>query len=374
MFKEPTVFILGAGASWHYGYPTGEDLVKKVIKKADLAADFFDHSFRAQNNLAPAYLKDLMQSGNQSTVRGAWKKALGEVKKLKLGLEQVNPLVIDYYLGQNPELKDIGRLLIAWIILECEYNARSGENQNRHLRSGETAHDDWCRFIIHQLAIHCRESKDLFSNRVSFITFNYDVSLERALRNGLAHIQMFTEEDRSKFLGGYRINHIYGRIRDVGAAVEWPMAGLNQNLDNLTEHSAPKYHLAMKETLDLVYEAAKGLRVIDPDDKGADDNALMIARKALSDAKRVFILGYGFDEHNSERLGLREYLSHSTNSKPVAFTNFQDIGQINKRASRLFHGRVTKEMLTSGHVIVDSYEKSVRNTYDALAWDFDLAN
>ena len=29
-----TAFILGAGASWHYGYPIGDKLVKKVINKA----------------------------------------------------------------------------------------------------------------------------------------------------------------------------------------------------------------------------------------------------------------------------------------------------------------------------------------------------
>src|SRR6202022_1873931 len=34
MFRTPTVFILGAGASWHYGYPTGEELVKKVSETA----------------------------------------------------------------------------------------------------------------------------------------------------------------------------------------------------------------------------------------------------------------------------------------------------------------------------------------------------
>jgi hypothetical protein len=36
-----TVFILGAGASWHYGYPTGEELTKKVIAKARTAVDYF---------------------------------------------------------------------------------------------------------------------------------------------------------------------------------------------------------------------------------------------------------------------------------------------------------------------------------------------
>lgn len=34
MFDRPTVFILGAGASWHYGYPTGEKLVGDVMKEA----------------------------------------------------------------------------------------------------------------------------------------------------------------------------------------------------------------------------------------------------------------------------------------------------------------------------------------------------
>jgi len=36
MFKNPTVFILGAGASWHYGFPTGEDLVRKVQRSETL--------------------------------------------------------------------------------------------------------------------------------------------------------------------------------------------------------------------------------------------------------------------------------------------------------------------------------------------------
>jgi hypothetical protein len=37
MFRNKTVFLLGAGASWHYGYPTGEELVRKVIERAKIA-------------------------------------------------------------------------------------------------------------------------------------------------------------------------------------------------------------------------------------------------------------------------------------------------------------------------------------------------
>jgi hypothetical protein len=84
--------------------------------------------------------------------------------------------------------------------------------------------------------------------------------------------------------------------------------------------------------------------------------------------------GYGFDEHNSERLNLRKYLAHSATPGYylVAFTNYQDINQINKRASKVLYGN--PQGWQPGKVAMqDRYEKSIRNTYDALAMDFDLA-
>lgn len=32
MFNEETLFILGAGASWYYGYPLGKDLIHAIIQ------------------------------------------------------------------------------------------------------------------------------------------------------------------------------------------------------------------------------------------------------------------------------------------------------------------------------------------------------
>ena len=39
MFVEETVFVIGAGASWHYGYPTGEELIARMIAWADILSD-----------------------------------------------------------------------------------------------------------------------------------------------------------------------------------------------------------------------------------------------------------------------------------------------------------------------------------------------
>jgi hypothetical protein len=41
MFKRKTVFILGAGASWHYGFPTGDGLVKTIAQACSQVSNFF---------------------------------------------------------------------------------------------------------------------------------------------------------------------------------------------------------------------------------------------------------------------------------------------------------------------------------------------
>src|SRR6516165_7711266 len=211
MFTTPTVFILGAGASWHYGYPTGEGLVNKIIKKAELASTYFEYSMKAQSQELPEYIiKEINQS---LSLEEQWKTAFELCNELKRGLETVKPLVIDYYLGWNEHLQSIGRLLIAWVIFECEKNYSElkgninrrellesslfGQDHQRAKDCDVTKYDDdWYRFVLHKLAINCKSSNDLLKkNDVRFITFNYDVSLEIALSQGLKHIKQFTPED-----------------------------------------------------------------------------------------------------------------------------------------------------------------------------------
>lgn len=97
-----------------------------------------------------------------------------------------------------------------------------------------------------------------------------------------------------------RIVHIYGKIREVTAAAaraEWDTQ--NQDPEQVGGAQLVNFQVKMKQIL-VAHLASKGLRVIDPHDKGADDTEIMIARTAISNAKRIFVLGYGFDEHNSD--------------------------------------------------------------------------
>jgi hypothetical protein len=123
MFDRRTVFILGAGASWHYGYPTGEGLVKKVIEKAKIA-EFFFNNFASPN--MPGFVRARCGTSRPSNadIRDAWKQATKECRDLGNLLTQLNPLVIDFFLGHFESLRGVGRFMIAWALQDCERGLR----------------------------------------------------------------------------------------------------------------------------------------------------------------------------------------------------------------------------------------------------------
>ena len=234
--RNHTVFILGAGASWHYGYPTVADLVRKVIDKAKIIRSFCDQVVRSPADSAivhwPRYLLGFNSTAPSGLdeIKRVWHDGHEEADTFISRLSSVDPLVIDYFLGINPPLQRMGKLLITWVLLECEARyrsengninrrddlSRSPEEADRQRAKGLTLSfydDNWYRFLVHKLITNCSDSASLLSNKVNFITFNYDVSLEHHLFKALSSISMFNETDIKHFLTG-RFIHIYGKIRE----------------------------------------------------------------------------------------------------------------------------------------------------------------
>jgi hypothetical protein len=393
MFERKTVFVLGAGASWHYGYPTGEQLVLDVMDLGKrLGAECQQHASGRYSPPAPSYLQIPTDQTNRSNLRRKFWQDLGNrcddlVKKL----ETVDPLVIDYFLGWNPPLQEVGKLLIAAVILKCEVQYRSEKgNVNRRPVVGRSPQritpvemerinisgfkDNWYRFITHKLASNCKRSRDLLENQVQFITFNYDCSLEDQLKSSLSAIDIFEEDDVRQFLAKDRVIHVYGSVRTSGTSDVVPsiafLTSPTYSLQWLNRQNNP-HESSWIPFLERCYAAAAGIRTVDPHEK-TDQSALDIARKFLRGAKTVYILGYGFDANNNERIGLGQ-IATSGPPKEVYFTNFQDANSVNRRVGVLFGN--PKEFFgqfATSNLTGTNFEKSVRNVYDALELDFGL--
>jgi hypothetical protein len=366
--RNNTVFLLGAGASWHYGYPTGPDLVRKVVEKAEIVRSFCEQAAGSPAASAvvhfPKYLSDdasgTTPSDGLTGMRRLWDRGRLESQEFISRLLSVDPLVVDYFLGINPSLHRIGKLLITWVLLECEprYNSEKG-NVNRRdalLRSPEefdrqrarglnlsVFDDNWYRFLVHKLITNCVDSASLLSNKVQFITFNYDVSLEYRLFKALSAIALFEEPDITKFLNQPgRFIHIYGKARSDAFTdppdVKFPGILTPRPRPNPLGHEEVQLFQNYKAALDTMYDASTGLLTIAPNEKTVSDEVLA-AREALRNANCMYILGYGFDENNSKLLELPTILKLKEGSnKVVMFTNFRNVNLVNKNASRVFLG------------------------------------
>jgi hypothetical protein len=383
MFKNETVFVLGAGASWHYGYPTGEGLVDDVIAMAGrLSAHCAE---REKHNYFKANVPKIVearrsQGGGLPTYIEAWRQVKRECEALIERLQTVRPLVIDFFLAQNKDLREIGTLMVAavilareptWLRLKGNINRSPSPHEPFSVSRLEPANDDWYRFVVHKLVYGCKTSKDFLENAVQFVTFNYDASLEFHLARALKAIDMLSDADVETFLKE-RILHVYGCVHD----------GIPADADMVDEKIAFSLHAPRQDDdhwkpradfLDRCSLAAANLRTIDPHNKGANDKALMMARTIIKDADVIYILGYGFDENNNDRIGLTQLDVNEIEFTSILFTNYRDMNTINKSVSRLFLGsprHFTLETIwdKSNEVYI---EKSTRNVYDALAMDFD---
>ena len=74
--------------------------------------------------------------------------------------------------------------------------------------------DDWLRFVLYKLVSGCSESKRLLDNKVAFVTFNYDLSVERRLFDGLTNTRFFEPPDVAEFFRQQRFLHIHGSIHE----------------------------------------------------------------------------------------------------------------------------------------------------------------
>ena len=401
MFSRNTTFITGAGASCHYGYPTGETLVRSVKVKAkelesiidkfktQIAVDRFT-SFSSVVPITPDFILkkagvDFGQSQEEIETQkrslhyeiynNAINATLEECVSIQEKLDQVDPPIIDHFLNRNDDLKEIGKLLIAWSILEKE-GSESKYKYNKELGG------NWCRYIIQHLMSGCEKPEDLLNNKVQFVTFNYDVSLERNLYQGLKQNSFFKDDDLVKqFFSDNRFIHVYGKIKEDPTSEVVNLKATPKRLGG--------YNLN-KEILDPCYLASKGIRTLAPAEKIEDKQVLHLAKAAVKKAECVYIFGFGFDKENSKNIGLNEYLYYPKitksfgaesqqkyKGKEVYFTNYQNKNIISKRASQVFYGNPSKFLPPNGLISSDRrtqvhYEMSTKTVYEALSDDFEI--
>ena len=248
MFKRKTVFVLGAGASLPYGYPLGAELKTQMISLPDMTAVKFVDSCKFGREVHADFARRFRGSACSS---------------------------IDEFLEVNKDCDALGRLLIAYFIMRRENTEwfPDGKPSDAHPFGNPSV---WYDVVLNAMLGRWPTPR---GNRLSFVTFNYDLSLEYFFESSLNARFGWSREKVADEMAGIPIVHIHGTVGNLGNR----RYGETQNPD-------------------VIGEIAKSIRIFGDDEDGRRDE-VALARHLLDESEFIFYLGFGFHDVNMKRLG-----------------------------------------------------------------------
>ncbi len=294
MIDTPTVFILGAGASKPYGYPTGRKLREYICNK--MPSDVGTYLYRGKDPL----------DKNEA------RHTIKEAEELAYVFSTSSTSSIDLFLSRNTNFEDIGKLGIIVSMFEAETN--SGFNE-----ASKYPEQDWYFYLYNRMTNTLTSPDDLDcykNNKVEFITFNYDRSLEHYFEQSFYHsfYDSFSKRPPNlKDILPFEITHVYGQFAPLPWQVE--RGGYKYGLDR-TNVAGKVLAEDLTGNIEVIYDRT-------------DHEITDKAKKIISEAKRVFFLGFGFAEENLKVLGLPGNLSFGHEIYGTAFgMTDKEIGEL----------------------------------------------
>lgn len=240
MITKPTILVLGAGASMHLGYPSGRQLVDKIVNDRRRLIGLHQDLGRSIDEVEN-YIRALKYSGRAS---------------------------VDAFLENRPEFIDVGKLSIAQALLPFEDIDRLFLTQN-----------NWYEYLFQNISTSI---SDISKNELSIITFNYDRTIETYLHIALRNSFGVTAKEANEVLRSIPIVHLHGQL----GFLPWQ----NENCRDYESTSDVQSLSHSASMIKIIHENIDS------------DREFIEAEKLISQAKFIYFLGFGYHEENITRL------------------------------------------------------------------------
>lgn len=252
-----TVFVLGAGASMPFGFPSGEGLINEIFKELKCNS-------KSNGKTDPRPDQELLRLILQEFDDLFIENFLDSLRK-----SQTNS--IDNFLSHNSQYRELGKICIFYIILKYEKASYSIEK----LWNG-----DWYKYIWNYM------DQQNFHPDLTVYTFNYDRSFEYYFFTTIKNLNNYSHEETFKIFKKLDINHFHGTVGSIFSASDnYISYGDIQCIKDCNDLSE------LSKRIEVIYEVENGKKVFSE------------FQNACSDASDIIFLGFGFSPENIERLG-----------------------------------------------------------------------
>ncbi|MTD92847.1 hypothetical protein GIW81_00695 [Hyphomicrobium sp. xq] len=294
MFESETVLIVGAGGSAPFGLPLARPLYEHIIAELNNFEKYI-----AKNRLPPtgANNASMFHDGAMVALASYLNSALsrdhlpqemlecGPARQLLVLRDKLSAQThdsLDQFIRDNPELAFVGKLMLARHIVLRMYEYRDGcyslrSFANRAFLFGNDSQRNWYHQLINAIRDGAESAESLKRSRLQIITFNYDRTLECALDSRFANTSRHAGANWRDIIPVYHVHggpdELPGGVHDVGR---------------------------------FLIDCASRIRLVGEDDEAGMAAVREGARKAVRDAKRVFMVGFHADPANLKTIGLPE--------------------------------------------------------------------
>ena len=244
MIAKSTVFVLGAGASKPYGFPTGVEIADQILSRVKDLSETLVEWYGYDAELVGEFFPTFKHSGHFS---------------------------LDAFIQHRTEFRDIAKTIMASGLMWIE-----DDDNLMRVRPEE----DWYRALFAKMTL--RTEADAFrGNQLAVVTFNFDRSFERRLFLALKANYNRSDEDTANLASTVPVFHIHGQLGMLGWA------------DPCGRH----YHRS-KDLAD-VRRCVEMIRLVDDE---IDKSVLDTAIQYLEHADTICFIGFGFHPDNLDRL------------------------------------------------------------------------
>ncbi len=255
MITSETVFILGAGASKDYGLPTGEELKHSIIQHI-MPDSGRPHKIASEIGV--------------DGINATWIREFAE------NLQGSSLASVDAWLDRHPNFWEIGKICICHAIAMLE-------------RADAIWRPGWYDVLWREMTGGVKGVEGLLENKVSFITFNYDRSLEEFLMKSAK--ATFKDEECAKHLSKLPIIHVYGQA----GYLDWqekPMGAPVRSYQTID---------GAEDGWKKAKNCAQAIKILG--EGKYDSEEFVRTEKYLSEARKIYFLGFGYNPENMRRLG-----------------------------------------------------------------------
>lgn len=309
------IFIIGAGCSVPYGFPTGAMLMQKLKNFG-----YGDNNLDSQSFSPPSYLFDLYhelfgkyqeyrnfkKAGRQYTfnavnIENRTSSKMRETivpfaKSIRYSMMVSTDEFLKNRLSQEKSNEaDFGKRLIAREILiaeresEKQFAYEDGKRISKKIWLGNI---DWIQHLLSR--IDQQPNWEEILKQTVFLTFNYDRVLEYCIFLYLTSDKQYADADAHAFIKEMQIHHVNGFI---GSLEEIPFGAVENG----------KYQ-----------EIAKRMETVWEKRQNRDESEKEKYQGFLKNAQRVYFMGFSYIPDNLESIGIPRDAEIIRNAKVYA--------------------------------------------------------